>query len=348
MPGKILVGTASWSDPGFIADWYPRRLPASERLPYYAEHFNLVELNSSFYAIPMRRMVERWCSQTPPDFTFDVKLHRLLSRHSTKPGLLPPALRPLAEMEGEKIQLTPKLEAAVARRFLKEIQPFYDSGKMGALLLQLSPSFGPKKNKLSELDNLLDVLKGRTIALELRNRNWVVGEQLEETIAYFKKRRLTFVAVDAPESSHFMVMPRLDLVTNPKLAYMRLHGRNVKGYISGRTVAERFNYQYSEQELQETALRAAEMAEEARETHIIYNNNASDYALRAASRFRAILAENYPEVSTPISPNQNLRQKTLVRADQLGQTGRESRGKRNSRIASTIRSHSRLPALAQK
>src|SRR3954471_11028231 len=109
MSGQIHVGTASWADPGFIADWYPPKLPASERLPYYAAHFSLVELNSSFYAVPKRKLVERWCAQTPPGFPFDVKLPRLLSRHSTSIKALPPALRGLAEVQGDKVQLTPKL-----------------------------------------------------------------------------------------------------------------------------------------------------------------------------------------------------------------------------------------------
>src|SRR5437763_16818627 len=80
--GRILVGTASWTDPGFIKDWYPSNVPARERLPWYAEHFNLVEVNSSFYAVPSEKMVANWSRQTPADFVFDVKLHRLLSRHS--------------------------------------------------------------------------------------------------------------------------------------------------------------------------------------------------------------------------------------------------------------------------
>ena len=77
--GKILVGTASWTDPGFIADWYPPKLPAGQRLPWYAEHFNLVEVNSSFYAVPGTTMTARWCDQTPAGFVFDMKLHKLLS-----------------------------------------------------------------------------------------------------------------------------------------------------------------------------------------------------------------------------------------------------------------------------
>src|SRR5882724_7878722 len=95
--GTIRVGTASWTDPGFVADWYPKNVRASEHLSWYAEHFNLAEVNSSFYAIPTRNVVERWCEQTPPGFVFDLKLHRLLSRHSTPLQLLPPDLRRNAE-----------------------------------------------------------------------------------------------------------------------------------------------------------------------------------------------------------------------------------------------------------
>src|SRR2546421_3805540 len=82
MEGKILTGTASWTDPGFIAEWYPPKLPASQRLRWYAEHFNLVEVNSTFYRIPDARIVQNWCDQTPQGFVFDIKLYRLLSRHS--------------------------------------------------------------------------------------------------------------------------------------------------------------------------------------------------------------------------------------------------------------------------
>ncbi|MBM3832936.1 MAG: DUF72 domain-containing protein [Verrucomicrobia bacterium] len=311
MPGKIFVGTSSWSDPGFIADWYPKTLPASERLPYYAEHFNLVELNSSFYGIPVQRMVKRWCEQTPSDFLFDVKLHRLLSRHSAMPNSLPTVLRAEAEIRNGKLVLDAKLEKMVALYFLEQIKPFLECGKMGALLLQLSPSFSPTEHQLAELDPLLEVLSSHRVAVELRNRKWLDDGQAADTTRYFKERRISFVAVDAPESEHFMVMPRLDLVTNPTLAYMRLHGRNTRGFIAGKTVAERFDYQYSEEELQEIAARAAAMAGEAEETHVLYNNNSSDYALKSAARFRTILEESYYEMATPRNPNARLAQRTF-------------------------------------
>jgi uncharacterized protein YecE (DUF72 family) len=87
--GRLVVGTSSWADPGFVEEWYPRGLPARDRLAWYAERFDAVEVNSSFYAVPERRTVERWAQVTPERFTFDVKLHRLLSRHAADLKSLP-------------------------------------------------------------------------------------------------------------------------------------------------------------------------------------------------------------------------------------------------------------------
>jgi len=94
--GNILIGTASWTDPGFVARWYPQKMAAHERLAWYAQHFAMVEVNSTFYSVPDPRMVERWCATTPDSFTFDVKLHQLFSFHSTQRKLLPPELQRIA------------------------------------------------------------------------------------------------------------------------------------------------------------------------------------------------------------------------------------------------------------
>jgi uncharacterized protein YecE (DUF72 family) len=289
MSGQILVGTASWTDPGFLTSWYPPGLPASQRLPFYAERFQLVEVNSSFYAVPAQKVVQRWCDQTPDGFTFNVKLHRLLSRHSTTAQSLPPALRSLAEVDRDKVKLTPVLERALTKVFLEEIDPLCSSGKLGALLLQLTPSFSPHRNKLEELDNLLECLSGHVLGIELRNRHWVMPSRLPDTRKFFEDRQLTWVGVDAPATEHFMAMPGLDLSSNPQLAYLRLHGRNAKGYISGKTVAERFDYFYTDQEIQGTIERARHLAEKATRTHVVYNNNFSDYPLRNAATFQQLL-----------------------------------------------------------
>jgi uncharacterized protein YecE (DUF72 family) len=271
-----------------VAEWYPKKLPAAERLGWYAEHFRLVEVNSTFYDVPPPATVAKWCRQTPDDFVFDVKLHRLLSRHSTQVSMLPRGLRRLAGGTVKAV-LTPKLEAALVEVILEALGPMVEAGKLGALLLQLSPSFGPKYHSLAELDSLLDRLAGQKVAVELRNRNWLEEARRDETIDFFRVRRVTWVTVDAPAGDHFMIMPAYDVVTDRRLAYLRAHGRNTKGYVSGRSVAERFDYDYSDAELHEIAGRAEQLSRIAIDTHIIFNNNKGSYAPSAADRLQRIV-----------------------------------------------------------
>jgi uncharacterized protein YecE (DUF72 family) len=293
---KILVGTASWSDPGFVEHWYPKKMPAGERLAWYAQHFEMVEVNSSFYSVPDARLVARWCAMTPDGFVFDVKLHQLLSRHSTNRKLLPPSLQKIAETDAkERVDLTPKIERAMIAEFRRPLEILRREAKLGALLLQLSPGFSPRKHELKELDDLLGALADYRLAIELRNRNWVEGENLEPTLDFFRKHSATLVSVDAPSEKHFTIMPPdLDAITNPQLAYLRLHGRDAHAYTTGKTVAARFNYDYTDDEISEVADRARDLAQEAKEVHVVFNNNALDYAPHAAARMRKALGQMIP------------------------------------------------------
>ncbi len=293
MAGRILVGTSSWADPGFIKDWYPAGMPAAQRLPWYAERFEGVELNSSFYAVPERPTVRRWCEVTPAGFNFDVKLHRLLSRHSAPLDSLPPELRDGARTSVRgRVELTPELERALAEHALAAIEPLEREGRLGALLLQLTPAFSPKRNSLEELEPLLEVLRPRRTAIELRNRRWVDEERAPETLGWFSDHEVAFVCVDAPPSDATPVMPPIDAVTRDDLAYVRIHGRNVDGYLHGKSVAERFGWIYGDAELEEVAERAHGLAEQAREVHVFFNNNRDDDAPTAARRFRSLLGQD--------------------------------------------------------
>src|SRR3954462_15451943 len=111
MAGRVVVGTSSGAAPGFVEEWYPPDLPARDRLAWYAERFDAVEVNATFYAVPAERTVARWAEQTPAGFTFDVKLHRLLSRPSAGLASLPPKCREQAETTARgRVVLTPRLE----------------------------------------------------------------------------------------------------------------------------------------------------------------------------------------------------------------------------------------------
>jgi uncharacterized protein YecE (DUF72 family) len=290
---KILIGTSSWADPGFVEEWYPKGMAARDRLAWYAERFGVVEVNSSFYAVPERTTVGRWAQVTPDHFVFDVKLHRLLSRHAAKLQELPPELRDGVEVSPRgRVKLTDDLEAAVIDQLKHAVQPLDQAGKLRAFLLQLTPAFAPGKNELGELDALLERLAPHPVAVEFRHRGWVRGERAAETLGYLSEHRAAFVGVDAPQEDHIPIMPAIDAVTRDDLAYLRLHGRNADGYLHGKTVAERFGWRYSDEELGEVAERVRGLAEQAGEVHVLFNNNRGDDAPTSARRFAALMGQD--------------------------------------------------------
>lgn len=293
MSGRIVVGTSSWADPGFIKTWYPPGLAARDRLQFYAERYEGVEVNASFYAVPEPKTVTRWAQITPPGFTFDVKLHRLLSRHAAPVESLPPGLRDLAEVTPRgRAMLSDELEEAMVAAVLEAVAPLADAGKLSALLLQLSPSFSPRHHALDELAPMLEAFRPHVVAVEFRHRAWVEGEQLERTLSWLEARGAAFVATDSPQGDAPTMMPRVDAVTTPQLAYLRAHGRNAEGYLAGKSVAERFDWDYADPELHELAGRLRGLAEEAGQVRMMFNNNRDDLAPQAATRMRILLGQD--------------------------------------------------------
>ena len=292
MAGRIAIGTSSWADPGFVEEWYPPDLPARERLSWYAERFDAVEVNSTFYAVPSPRTVKRWAQETPDEFTFDVKLHRLLSRHSADLRSLPPALREDATTNARgRVELTAALEAALADEIVQAVAPLRD--KLATFLLQLSPAFEPRKHELDELAALVARLNTTApVAIELRNRFWVTERRREETLRWFEEHDAAYVCIDGPEGSNApTLMPNLDVATRDDIAYLRAHGRNLQGYLRGRSVAERFAYRYSDAELEELGERARQLAQEVPNVRMMFNNNRGADAPVAAQRMRELLGQ---------------------------------------------------------
>ena len=104
---------------------------------------------------------------------------------------------------------------------------------------------------------------------------------------------MTLASIDGPpaDAKHFTIMPAVDEVTDGGLAYLRLHGRDAKAYLTGKTVAERFHYAYSDAELAEVSERAQGLARQADQVHVVFNNNARDFASVATERLRRKLGQ---------------------------------------------------------
>lgn len=263
---RISVGIGSWADADYTGLLYPKGLPATERLRTYATHFDHVEVNSSAYRTPRREVVAEWVSQTPQNFVFDVKLHRAFSN------------TPRETVE----------KGDFVSYWLENMQPLIEAKKLGAFLLVLPPKFGPKRNRLDEIELLVEKLAPHRIAVELRHRGWIEGTERERTLAFFRERQLVWVAVDMPRIEGSTLMPLVDEVTNPHLAYLRLHGRNPQ-WPKSKTAEERHTYDYSAAELEEVAVQVRSLAEKARMTHVVANNHAHDFAPKAALQLKRVL-----------------------------------------------------------
>ncbi len=292
--GRVLTGTASWTDPEFIkAGWYPPEVKndAEGRLRYYAAQFPMVEVNASFYALPTIDTVAAWAERTPDDFRFHVKAHQIISGHPTDPGRLPAPLRALpAELDtkGRIRKPSRELRDAVIDTLLESCGAL--GPKLGAILVQLPPFVVSGERQREEIARILSRLAPARAAVEFRHRSWAESGERERAAELLAQHDAAWVCVDAPKSSAASAMPSIVEVTSSSLAYVRMHGRNATSWTTGRTVAERFDYDYSDQELEEWVGPVIDMAERAQEVAVVMNNNAKDYALHAASRFAGLLA----------------------------------------------------------
>jgi uncharacterized protein YecE (DUF72 family) len=294
----VLTGSCSWTDRTLVndADWYPRRtMSAEERLRYYASQFPLTEIDSTYYAPPSEQQARLWAERTPDGFRFDVKAYSLLTGHPTRPRSLWRDLRDALPPEvAEKRNLYPNhldpdaLEEAW-RRFGAALRPLHEAGKLGSVLFQYPPWFGPRRDNRAEIESLRDRLPDYRVAVEFRSPRWLAEERdRERTLGMLGEHGLVFVAVDAPEVSE---LPRIFAVTNPELFVVRFHGRSDRTWSdTSRSTAERFRYLYSEEELKDLAGPVREVLEEARETHLLMNNCYRDYSVRNAAELRDLLA----------------------------------------------------------
>ena len=291
---RIRVGTASWTDPEFIkAGWYPDEVKndSAARLRYYADQFSMVEVNASFYALPTLGTVENWNERTPHGFRFHVKAHQIVSGHPCDPGRLPPPLRELPatlDSRGRIRRPSRELRDAVIDALLEASSALGE--KLGAILLQLPPFVIAGDAQRAEVARIIDRFAPARVAFEPRHRSWVERNQLRPTLDLLGERGAAWVAVDAPDIEAANALPTVLECTSPDLAYIRLHGRNKHTWKSGRSVAEKYDYAYSDEELASWLDPALDLARQAQEVAVVFNNNAKDYVLRNAEQFRAILS----------------------------------------------------------
>ena len=221
------IGTCSWADQGLLAAWYPRGVSTAEkRLRYYAERFDVVEVDSPYYALPDPAVTEHWARRTPDWFTFHVKASAAMTWHDGEPT------------------------DASFREFRAALEPLELSGKLRGVLLQYHPRFTKSAEAKAELARAPDRLAPLVPLAEFRHRSWTEEDERADTLSFLEANGLAFVSLDSPRTRASNVSPTIAASTH-RLAYVRFHGRNAQTWnIRGaETAAERFDWLYSAEEL---------------------------------------------------------------------------------------------------
>jgi uncharacterized protein YecE (DUF72 family) len=273
---EVRVGTCSWADQSLVKHWYPRGVSSSEaRLRYYAEHFDTVEVDSTFYRLPEEENAAKWAERTPDEFVFHVKAFGMMTRHPVRLEQLPPDLREAAQADdrGRVDRPSRELRAEVFGRFLAGLEPLRAAGKLGGILLQFPSYIVFRDRSFEYVTWAREQLAGYDALVEFRHRSWLEDENRAETLRLLEELDAAHVIVDAPKTQAKNLVPTVLALTSP-LLYVRFHGRNAATWnIRGKSAAERFDYLYDEGELAEWAGTLCELANEARQAFAFFNNN---------------------------------------------------------------------------
>jgi uncharacterized protein YecE (DUF72 family) len=275
----IRIGTCSWADDGLVKRWYPRGVSSpATRLAYYAERFDTVEIDSPFYHLPSPETAAKWAERTPAGFVFNAKAS--------------------AEMTGHRDADREESFAA----FREALAPLEESGKLRGVLLQYPSRFVKSVEALAELATVAPLLEPLVPLVEFRHRSWVDEDERADTFSFLERHGLAYVSVDSPRSRASNVLPRIAAATHP-VAYVRFHGRNWRTWnLKGKTSAERFDWLYDREELEDWVEPLSELAERAEEVYALMNNNRYDYAPQSAQILRGLLDEHGVPASGGVEP----------------------------------------------
>src|ERR1700682_3719465 len=291
--GRIKVGISSWTEPTLIkSGWYPPdATTAEERLRYYASKFPVVEVDSTFYAIPNEKTAPLWVARTPKDFTFNAKAYALLTQHPTPAARLPKDLRQKVSDSKTNLyfkDLGPKEKESVWDRFREGLQPLHDAGTLGAIVFQFPKWFLPSPSAHRFMGDLREWLPDFGIAIEFRQALWMKESRRQRVLEFLKDHRYTYVVVDEPQGFASSVPPVV--ATTAPLGMVRFHGHNRENWEKkGISTAEKVRYLYQARELKVWAPNLQDMAKSATEVHAIFNNCYSDYAVRNAEELGELL-----------------------------------------------------------
>jgi uncharacterized protein YecE (DUF72 family) len=252
----VKIGTSGYRYAGWKGAFYPEGLSEKEELAYYAQRFQTVEVNFTYYRMPNARTIESMVRRTPEGFTFWVKANEATT-HQQDP--------------------------ATAAPFNEALAPARAAGRLAGILFQFPYSFRNTERNRAYLARLPEDFPHDPLVVEFRNAGWAN----DAVFNYLRERRIGFCCVDEPSLTG--LMPRIAIATSP-VAYVRFHSRDAsKWYESGGK--ERYNYLYKREELEEWVPKVQQLSEQTENVYIFFNNCHAGHAAVNAQEFKQLLAE---------------------------------------------------------
>ena len=298
--GEVRCGTASWTDPTMTAKgvFYPEGAgSAEERLRYYASRFPVVEVDSTYYALPRPEQSKLWVERTPDGFVMDVKAHALMTGQPSEVKRLPKALREaLPEELAAKARIYGKdlpaeLYDEVWKAFKEGVEPLREAGRLGAVFLQFPRWVFPSNETREQILDAKERLGEVQLTVEFRHGSWFNEKNAERTLRFLGDNEIPYVIVDEPQGFKSSVPP-VAAVTSPELAVFRFHGRNAENWEKKNIPpSERFRYLYDVDQLADWAARVAEAAKQAKKTHALMNNCSGNYGTTNALQLADLLKQ---------------------------------------------------------
>jgi uncharacterized protein YecE (DUF72 family) len=289
----LRIGTSGWNYPSGRGTWngifYPPsrgRSKGFDELTFYAEHFNTVEVNSTFYGQPRAEVCRGWAQRTPAGFEFSIKLYQKF----THPKMFKEAfVRGIPSGEGGRALLDElaRPNESDLDAFRSGIEPLASSGKLGALLAQFPPSFKDSPASRDYLQWLLQAFQDYRVAVELRHSSW--SDAVGDTLALLNPFGSAWVQIDEPK---FRLSIKQNFLPNVEgLYYMRLHGRNAKEWWTHEKTEDRYNYLYTAPEVSEFVETAEAARQLVKKLYLYTNNHFSAKSVANAAMIKKQLGE---------------------------------------------------------
>ncbi|WP_411831237.1 DUF72 domain-containing protein [Paenibacillus dokdonensis] len=273
---NVQIGLSGWGDHDEI---YPKGTKAGEKLQVYSNRFPIVELDSSFYAVPSPERMQKWSEQTPDSFGFIVKAYQGMTGHAR--GKIP-----FADTR------------SMFQAFRESAEEMQKAGKLRAILFQYPPWFDCDRKHVEMLRRTREWMDGFPLALEFRHQSWFHGEMMDKTLGFMREEGWIHSICDEPQAGEGSV-PMILEPTRDDFTLVRLHGRNAAGWHSSgqpnwREV--RYLYRYNEQELLEWEGNINKLLESTQNCWVIFNNNSGGDAAGNAIQLMNLLNLEAPEL----------------------------------------------------